>query len=1626
VESLSTQRIVSVACGDRHLGVLNASQIPLTLGSNEHFALGHSDDKPTPYRLPPRAPRGLGSAKIVQIACGATHSLLLSSGGQVYSMGSGVRGALGHGNRDDCREATPVAALACVPVRQVAAGDNFSVAVSATGLAYSWGFNKTGQCGLPVEKYPHAACAPVRVSGIPELLQHVACGEAHTMWVSRSGRVYAAGRNDCGQLGVGFPGDTSLLSPGAAAHLHSAGSRHALLETDSTATPAAVAAAAGASTTGAPTPSAGRSGVSHTPFLDVPTLLLRLQELRVREVACGRRHTLFLTADGSLYACGDSREAATGVMLPLDVDASASLEAVGVADIETAKPSNDTAESASAMEPGSGSTSPAPAASKSADAAGAVPLAAAPKPVPLLPGLRKVGTFSGLSSTPSSSFAPSSAGGGFGSSGRQESWGALAPAALIARAASAPPQSTQSLPGDRPGRTGSYSLVTAEEAEALRQVACLQSPLVNMDLAFARAGCLWAPTRIPGLSGIGIFRIAAGGDHSLLLRVTKGSVLSLPPGTLQPSAMPVTDAAALQRLAREASSSQHFVALKRCIREVFGSAGNLNASFLVPPAEDVTAAAARESGSAAPALLVFQAVAPTSGPCALPRRDAGGGAPHSRGQSAPTSDVPGMLLPAGAGAGSSGAGMAIDGQVSPALESASTGAGGASVPASAAADATEPAITAVAAPAESPSAGASGPPYAQPPPAKRRALDGERTAEAASGAGAGAADRPAAQTRGVSGSTAADGAAATVVIAPANTGPAVPAATYLKKSGIDVPALEAAYSAVLGTFDPDVTSELLRAHANCVTQVTAAAGRLQEADGLRCILTTLLSPVNSKATVSASFVAKLCAAILALPQASRDLLVDWVGADVPPALFASRLVGMLQSHLSYHLKHIISGQPYATFATVQLGTYDPVAAPGGSVPSAGAGGARAASAASGFAPGFLQRHPPHHPQASPPPADHGPASSTSDAGAAAGSGGGASDGSGGPGSPFFPAGTVLLTTLDGRVIGTIPPELAGLGGATLGSGTAAAGAGAPRGPPGAGTSAPASRGGGASASAGAGPGRPAPAATGRSAACPAPTFSVRDVPISHLYALELVVRVLRLLYNLNERLGQEAQAALLDATAEGQSVVAGIPSDTAAAAAPAGAGAGAGAAAAAGAGGSTAHAASGSSKDWSLSQAPLGMKVPPSAFYNADMQGIPDEVLQADYRRWAQAGYKRTLASPIILCGYPFLFDASTKRRLLMFESQMRQQSEAQNAIARSFLLGAESPYLILSVRRSNLMSDTLNQLVAQPASAMRKPLRVVFDGEEGIDEGGPRRELFQLLMKEVFDAKYGLFTYHERTREFWFNQSGIPGSEREYFLAGLLLGLAIYNSVTLDVHFPRFLYKKLLGVASGSLFDLHDVNPELASGLEKLLAYGGEDVEDVFCLNWEAAYEAFGEPHTVELCPGGKEKPVTAANKRAYVAAYVDWYLNKSIGAGFKEFSRGFVSVMSGPALMLFRPEELELLVAGTPHLDFKQLEAVATYDGGYHAAHPTIKALWRTIHSMTHEQQSNLLMFFSGCGKAPVGGLGKLPFKVQRAGPDSDRLPTASVCFGILLLPEYDSEAKLREKLLKAIEECHGFGLK
>lgn len=348
----------------------------------------------------------------------------------------------------------------------------------------------------------------------------------------------------------------------------------------------------------------------------------------------------------------------------------------------------------------------------------------------------------------------------------------------------------------------------------------------------------------------------------------------------------------------------------------------------------------------------------------------------------------------------------------------------------------------------------------------------------------------------------------------------------------------------------------------------------------------------------------------------------------------------------------------------------------------------------------------------------------------------------------------------------------------------------------------------------------------------------------------------------------------------------------------------------------------------------------------------------------------------------------------------------------------------ILRVRRGHLVEDALAEVARQRPRDLFKPLRVHFIGEDGIDAGGVKKEFFQLLLADMLCPDYGMLQFLPECRTYWFNPTTLEPDE-DFLLLGLVVGLAVYNGVLLDLPLPLALYRKVLG-QEVQLRDLEEMQPTLGRSLRQLLQHEGPgSVEDVFCQTFSVEVPAPGELRSVALKPGGQEIAVTEDTRREFVDLYVDWWLNTSVHSQFEAFAKGLLTLCGGPALQLFSATELERLVCGSPCLDFDALVRSARYEGGYHADHRVVQWLWQVVAELATEEQKLFLKFFTGSDRAPIGGLANLRCIIQRDGADSNKLPTSHTCFNTLLLPSYRSKDKLADRLKLAILNAEGFGL-
>lgn len=73
-------------------------------------------------------------AGVGQVACGSAHTIALSADGRtVWTFGSADNGKLGHGDTQRCPRPRVVEALQGICIRKVAAGSQFSLALTVSG-----------------------------------------------------------------------------------------------------------------------------------------------------------------------------------------------------------------------------------------------------------------------------------------------------------------------------------------------------------------------------------------------------------------------------------------------------------------------------------------------------------------------------------------------------------------------------------------------------------------------------------------------------------------------------------------------------------------------------------------------------------------------------------------------------------------------------------------------------------------------------------------------------------------------------------------------------------------------------------------------------------------------------------------------------------------------------------------------------------------------------------------------------------------------------------------------------------------------------------------------------------------------------------------------------------------------------------------------------------------------------------------------------------------------------------------------------------------------------------------------------------------------------------------------------
>ncbi|XP_050972257.1 LOW QUALITY PROTEIN: probable E3 ubiquitin-protein ligase HERC4 [Labeo rohita] len=212
-------------------------------------------------------------------------------------------------------------------VIQIACGDHHSMALTKDSQLFVWGENSHGQLGLKKDHPGSPSAQHVEsLSGIP--VAQISAGGDHSFVLSLSGVVFGWGKNSAGQLGLGDTTDRHV--PTAVNSLNQKKTLSISCGGEHTAT---LSKGGVVFTFG----SGGSGQLGHNSFKDehYPRVVAELWGSKVSHVTCGRRHTLVSITSSKLiysFGCwiqgnpGNSKTIKKSVPFPVDLSSKSNHE----------------------------------------------------------------------------------------------------------------------------------------------------------------------------------------------------------------------------------------------------------------------------------------------------------------------------------------------------------------------------------------------------------------------------------------------------------------------------------------------------------------------------------------------------------------------------------------------------------------------------------------------------------------------------------------------------------------------------------------------------------------------------------------------------------------------------------------------------------------------------------------------------------------------------------------------------------------------------------------------------------------------------------------------------------------------------------------------------------------------------------------------------------------------------------------------------------------------------------------------------------------------------------------------------------------------------------------------------
>ncbi|KAJ8286644.1 hypothetical protein GJAV_G00041500 [Gymnothorax javanicus] len=342
-------------------------------------------------------------------------------------------------------------------------------------------------------------------------------------------------------------------------------------------------------------------------------------------------------------------------------------------------------------------------------------------------------------------------------------------------------------------------------------------------------------------------------------------------------------------------------------------------------------------------------------------------------------------------------------------------------------------------------------------------------------------------------------------------------------------------------------------------------------------------------------------------------------------------------------------------------------------------------------------------------------------------------------------------------------------------------------------------------------------------------------------------------------------------------------------------------------------------------------------------------------------------------------------------------------------------------------------QVVSLNPTELRLPSRawkVKLVGEGADDAGGVFDDTITEMCQELESGVVDLLIHTpnssadvgSNTDRFLLNPAAVSEDHMVQFrFLGILMAVAIRTKKPLDLHLAPWVWKQLCSIPLGGP-DLEEVDLLTFRSLQSILhldnsAITEENFPVMIPLDSFTAHSADGR--LVPVLPGGRNIPLTFANRNEYVERTLEYRLHE-MDRQVVAVREGMSSIIPVPLLSLLTAKQLEQMVCGLPEVSVEMLKKVVRYRD-ITDSHQLIGWLWQSLEEFTNEERVLFLRFVSGRSRLPSNPADiTQKFQIIKVDRPINGLPTAQTCFFQLRLPPYTSQAVLAERLRYSIHNC------